>query len=244
MEPKQGNFTLAASGDKVELNVRGLNTLAIQVVGAMSATLAFEGTVDGRNWFALNATPTNSNTAVTSTTAAGVWFANVAGLIAVRVRCSAWTSGTPTIAIQAVHSGSAGAAGATNGMSVTLATALQGLVAGAETNSIISYPGFRSDSFNAVGTFTASTTPQSVKALTSAKSHYITDISISVDAAMWVQLVDTDGTAITGAKYLPANSVWSKTYRTPKKVITAKAILLDCSVSSGNVTVDVDGYTI
>jgi len=120
----------------------------------------------------------------------------------------------------------------------------QGLVAGVEYDTILTAPYYRADSFNVATDYTASTTPQSVKALTSAKSHYITDISISVDAAMWVQLVDTDATAITAKKYLPANSVWSKHYSTPKKVATAKAILLDCSVSSGNVGVDVDGYTI
>lgn len=144
-------------------------------------------------------------------------------------------SGQPGVVVTGAGSG---------GVPVSLSTALQALIAGVENDSILVMPGRRSDAFNVAVEFTASTTPQSVKALTSDKSHYITDISVSVDSAMWVQLVDTDGTFITGKKWLPANSVWSKHYKTPKKVVLSKAIMLDCSVSAGNVSVDVDGYTI
>ena len=108
--------------------------------------------------------------------------------------------------------------------------------------------GFNPDtSFNNPGKlFTAATTAQTVKVTVPSKAMYLTDISISVDAAMWVQLQDdsTDPLILVPKKYLPANSVWTKQYRTPKKVAVGKALNLLCSVSSGNVSVEVDGYAI
>lgn len=109
--PKEKNGALAASGDVFDLDTRGLSTLAIQVYGSMSATLQIEATIDGSHYVALNAVPQNSATPVTSITAAGVWIANVAGFLSVRLRCSAWVSGTPTIMLRAVEEGTPAAAG-------------------------------------------------------------------------------------------------------------------------------------
>lgn len=244
MEPRQANFTLAASGDKAEIDVRGLNTLGIQIVGTLSATLQFEGTIDGKNWFALYATPTNSNTPVSSTTAAGVWFANVSGLIGARVRCSGYTSGSPTIAIVAIHSGSALGAGATNGQSVTI-SAIQALIAGIETNSILFSSFRRSDAFHAVYSSADASTAAQVLAATAAKQNYLTDVVISTDTAMNVKLQDDTGTPVVlvGPIYLPANSVWSKTFSTPIPFGVNKKIMVKASVA-GNISVTADGYTI
>ncbi len=101
----EANVNLAAANDVLNLDVRGASVLAIQVVGTMSATLQIEGTIDGQTWFALNAIPFNSATAVTSITAAGAWFANVSGLLAARIRCSAYTSGTPLITLRSIEDG-------------------------------------------------------------------------------------------------------------------------------------------
>lgn len=130
---------------------------------------------------------------------------------------------------------------------VTLATALAGLVAGVENDNVLVAPIRRADAFNNTpAELTASTSAQSVKAGTASKSIYVTDISVSVDVAMWVKFQDDTGTPvqIIGKKYLPANSVWSKHYSTPKQVPTGKALNIVCSVSSGNVSVDLDGYVI
>ena len=57
--------------------------------------MQFEGSADGGTTYqAINATPSNSTTAVTSATANGVWQANVAGFTQVRIRCSTFSSGT------------------------------------------------------------------------------------------------------------------------------------------------------
>lgn len=71
-------------------------------VGANASgnTLQFEATGDGgTTWVALNATPSNSTTAATSTTSTGTWQANVAAYTGVRIRMSTLVSGTATVSI-------------------------------------------------------------------------------------------------------------------------------------------------
>lgn len=71
-------------------------------VGANASgnTLQFEATGDGgTTWVALNATPSNSTTAATSTTSTGTWQANVAAYTGVRIRMSTLVSGTSTVSI-------------------------------------------------------------------------------------------------------------------------------------------------
>jgi hypothetical protein len=69
----------------------------------MSLTLVFEGTVDNHTWIAMEmATIGVSATVVTGATAAGCWLGRCGGLYAVRVRCSAYTSGAAITSIAAV----------------------------------------------------------------------------------------------------------------------------------------------
>jgi hypothetical protein len=72
----------------------------VSITGTWTATVQFEASSDGGdNWVAINSTPPNSTTAVTSATANGTWQANVAGFTNIRVRCSAFTSGTIVVVI-------------------------------------------------------------------------------------------------------------------------------------------------
>lgn len=104
---------LAANGDILQLNVQGLASLAIDVVGSMIATLVFEYTINGSDWYTMTVNVVGSATTATGAIAAGKWVANVAGFSAVRIRCSAYTSGTPAMTLRAVLSG--GGAGSTSG---------------------------------------------------------------------------------------------------------------------------------
>jgi hypothetical protein len=83
------------------------NTATITITGnSAGSTLQFEATADtnasnSANWVATNAYLLNSTTAATSTTGdKQVWSVNVAGVTALRVRCSAYVSGTVTVAIR------------------------------------------------------------------------------------------------------------------------------------------------
>lgn len=72
----------------------GLATVAVQVFGTVtSATLYFEGTIDGYTWVGLLGWNRNTGVKALSTTAAGLFVVNVTGLTAYRTRLD-WTSGS------------------------------------------------------------------------------------------------------------------------------------------------------
>ncbi len=127
---------------------------------------------------------------------------------------------------------------------VTQATALQGLIAGVETDSILALVGKRADAFQATATSAnASVTPLEVKAKTSSKKIYVTDLIISVDTAMWVQMQDDAATVLMEQMYFPANSIFSKTFSTPIEVATNKDLEFLTS-AAGNISVTAAGYVI
>jgi hypothetical protein len=105
----------------------------IYISGTFTATVTFEGSIDGTNYFAINATPVNGGTAVTTATAGGQWLVDVSGLVATQVRCSAYTSGTIVVSN---HFG-AGSAAATVSVTGTPSTVDQTKIAGTtiDTNS-------------------------------------------------------------------------------------------------------------
>jgi len=93
----------------VLLSVDGLGAVSVQLAGTFTGTVQFEASVDGATFTALNVLPiSGTQTAVTSSTAAGIWGAQVGGLSIVRVRVSAYTNGTVRATIQAAPSGPRG----------------------------------------------------------------------------------------------------------------------------------------
>jgi hypothetical protein len=78
--------------------------VSVQITGTLSATITFEGTVDGTTWVAASMVPVGQQpayaTPVTTTTAAGIWSVPTFGLAGFRGRCSAYTSGDPVITIR------------------------------------------------------------------------------------------------------------------------------------------------
>lgn len=95
----------ALNADSV-MDLNGQSTWHIDVrTAAASLTLAFEGTIDGTNYHTLPAfnvgTEAFISALIITTTQATAWRVNVAGFRRVRVRVSAFTSGTVTIAQRA-----------------------------------------------------------------------------------------------------------------------------------------------
>jgi hypothetical protein len=75
--------------------------ISIPSTATFSATIQFEAVAIDGTVSALNCTAPNSTTAVTSTTTVGQWKCDVASQGVVRARCSAFTSGTAPVTINA-----------------------------------------------------------------------------------------------------------------------------------------------
>lgn len=109
MTPVQGNITAASSSclstNCVTLQLDGQTGAAsIQLTGTFTATVSFEVSNDnGTTYVAVNGTPPNSTTAVSSATATGLWQFNVAGFTHIRARGSAYTSGTAAVVINSAR---------------------------------------------------------------------------------------------------------------------------------------------
>lgn len=73
--------------------------VGVQVTGTFSATLQFEMTIDGTNFVAIQAASVTTGTIATTTTATGIFKFDVVGALAVRVRSTAYTSGTATVSL-------------------------------------------------------------------------------------------------------------------------------------------------
>ncbi len=93
--------SLTGTTSVTQTNTSGLNTSNIQITGTWVGTVQFEASVDGSNYFSVNAQVPTTGALVTSATANGSWTVNVAGCKNFRVRCSAFTSGTIVVAIDA-----------------------------------------------------------------------------------------------------------------------------------------------
>jgi hypothetical protein len=74
-------------------------TGAIQLSGTWSGTVSFEAQADGGNWVSINGMAINGTSIITSTTTTGIYRFNVAGLKRLRVRCTAYSSGTVFVTI-------------------------------------------------------------------------------------------------------------------------------------------------
>jgi len=79
------------------LDVASAGSRGIQVTGTFTGTLQFEQTIDGSTWVTWSVVPNGVSTAVTSATAAGFWQGNTFGVRAVRVRFSAYSSGSAIV---------------------------------------------------------------------------------------------------------------------------------------------------
>lgn len=86
-----------------DINTAGQGSIGIQITGTWVGTITFQSTL-GRTsdstFTSLLVTPSNSTTAVSTTTANGVWTTPIAGINQVRVVFTAYTSGTANILVR------------------------------------------------------------------------------------------------------------------------------------------------
>lgn len=87
-----------ANGNGTDIDIKGFTTTVIQVAGTFTATVNFEASVDGLNWFSKECfSEANRMTSATSATAASGWRCNLIGLNRLRARISGYGSGTVTV---------------------------------------------------------------------------------------------------------------------------------------------------
>jgi hypothetical protein len=103
-------------------------SITIPSTPSYSGTLQFEGSTDGGNtWVPAYATPNGGGTAVTSTTASGVWFVAAGGFSFLRVRASSYTSGTASITLNPSQAPAAStSSGGGGGGNVTITSPVDG----------------------------------------------------------------------------------------------------------------------
>lgn len=117
VSPTSSSKTLNAPGD-VFLTVAGYGSAAIQIEGAWTGAAAFQCSVSGNTYKAINMTPPDSGTGVSSTTLNGIWIGNVAGCLTLNVHVTSIT-GLMYVTMQATVSGGSGAASSSSGSSTT-----------------------------------------------------------------------------------------------------------------------------
>lgn len=120
--------TITADEDAATIPVTGTGSVGIFVTGTFNATLQFEATITdpedigSATWISIEALP-GTGPGVTSTTATGGWTALTSGYTHVRVRASAYTSGTATVTTLTAAAPGRGATGGaiTNILGITSA---------------------------------------------------------------------------------------------------------------------------
>lgn len=83
----------------VAMSTSGHGSVGVQITGTFSGTVTFEASLDSSTYASLPMTPIAGGASVTTATATGIWSGNVAGMAYVRVRFSAYTSGTAVISL-------------------------------------------------------------------------------------------------------------------------------------------------
>lgn len=106
LHPRENLFatgTLGAFNAEVQADCDGCTTVAIDLRGTFSQTIAVQGTVDGTNWTLIPVRPQTGGIYVLAIvgTAAGVWMAQCSGFRKVRALVTAHTSGGSTCTLSA-----------------------------------------------------------------------------------------------------------------------------------------------
>lgn len=118
------NLTMSSTGATPATGILSAYTgdqkaAGIQILGTFVGTLQFEQSLDnGTTWIAKTMYPAAGGAGVTSATGTGQWKCAIGGETNLRVRCSAYTSGSPAVTIAL-----------TDGMDAGLLTSIPALMA-------------------------------------------------------------------------------------------------------------------
>lgn len=94
------NQVLNSLNQTVSLDLLGKSNAAVQILGTTGIiNIAFEATIDQTNWFSVNGINFNDSTSASSTTVDGIWFINISGFYATRVKVASISGGSTTASI-------------------------------------------------------------------------------------------------------------------------------------------------
>ncbi len=99
-----GSFT--ANAQTITLVPGGNANVGVQVSGTWVATIVFEATIDGTNWFSIEVFPVGDIAAVASVTTNGQWRFPSSGFNQVRAKTTSYTSGTASLTFLATNAAS------------------------------------------------------------------------------------------------------------------------------------------
>lgn len=134
------------------VDVSGRGTVGIQVTGTFVGTLQFEQTVDGTNYTTIAMFPNGSTTSVTSATATGLWSASTTTRY-VRVRFSAYTSGSAVINVVTTQAKAGGGGATVNDTGVVFSDVTSGNATSSQHGFLPKLSGTVGDVFTGAGTF-------------------------------------------------------------------------------------------
>lgn len=96
-----GSGTITALNGALTVNIPTSASLVFHLTGTWVATVIFEASVDGTNYFTVPATQVSGGSQVTTATVNGAYLVGVGGYAFARARASAFTSGTITVSYSA-----------------------------------------------------------------------------------------------------------------------------------------------
>jgi hypothetical protein len=99
-----GTGALAALNAELIIDADGASTTALAVTGTYVGTLTVEGTIDGTNWDVIPIKPVNAGglyVLTLASAAVGRWQGPIGWCRKIKVRMSAWTSGTANVVLMA-----------------------------------------------------------------------------------------------------------------------------------------------
>lgn len=100
IQPVALHSAAVADADGMGIPCEGLSTICAQVSGTVTtATVYWEGTVDGTNWIGVLGWNRNTGVKALTTAAAGLFVIDVTGLHLFRARLD-WTAGSVTVTVK------------------------------------------------------------------------------------------------------------------------------------------------
>ncbi len=234
--------TIGALLGKVTKDCTHTGVMGVKITGTFSATLTFEGSIDGINWDLIPASTVEVTPAVvTGATAPGVWQVNTSGFRLFRVNCPVtYVSGTAVITLSPSFSGMGATSnpvtltysGALAAGSAAIGSVKDGGPAWTSVHGVTAAPFTSADQHSGVASVT--------DAPTSGQKLVITDLIVAVDTTMSVTFkCETSGAIIAGPFYMAANSSQQFTPRSKAwKLATADKKLQVLTSVAGNIMVD------